>query len=59
MRNMAVLSTAVFAVAVVILVPAYGNHGLWIAFLSSFVVRALTLGERYPALERAAAAGAL
>ena len=59
MRNMAVLSTAAFAVAVVILVPAYGNHGLWIAFLSSYVVRALTLGARYPALERAAAAGAL
>lgn len=56
MRNMAILSTAAFVVAVLILVPDHGNHGLWIAFLFSYVARAVTLGVRYPALERAAAA---
>ncbi|WP_424984397.1 MATE family efflux transporter [Microbulbifer sp. S227A] len=59
MRNMSILSTAAFVVTVLLLVPAYGNQGLWIAFLFSFVARAVTLGARYPALERATAAGAL
>jgi len=59
MRNMAALSTACYAAVALALVPAYGNHGLWIAFLVSFVARAITLGARYPALERATAAGAL
>jgi MATE family multidrug resistance protein len=59
MRNMSVLSTGAFVVAAVVLVPAYGNHGLWMAFLFSFVARAVTLAARYPALERATADGAL
>lgn len=59
MRNMSILSTAAFVVAVLLLVPEYGNHGLWIAFLFSFVARALTLAARYPALERATESGAL
>ena len=53
MRNMAALSTGAFVVAVLLLVPVYGNHGLWMAFLFSFVARAATLAARYPALERA------
>ncbi len=57
MRNMAILSTAAYAVAALLLVPDHGNHGLWIAFLFSFVVRAITLAARYPALERATVAG--
>ncbi|WP_267137601.1 MATE family efflux transporter [Anianabacter salinae] len=51
MRNMAAVSLVVYVAAVLVLVPAYGNHGLWIAFLVSFVVRGLTLALRYPALE--------
>ena len=54
MRNMMVISAAVYAVAVWVLVPLYGNHGLWMALLISFVVRGVTLAVRYPALERAA-----
>ncbi len=57
MRNMAILSTGLFVIAVVILVPIHGNHGLWVAFLFSFVARGVTLATRYPALERATAAG--
>ncbi|MAY87536.1 MAG: MATE family efflux transporter [Pseudooceanicola sp.] len=59
MRNMALLSAAIFAVIAVVLIPIYGNAGLWAAFLASFVARGITLAIRYPALERATAAGAL
>ena len=37
-----------------LLVPLFGNHGLWIALLISFVARGLTLWLRYPALEKQA-----
>ncbi|TCP60241.1 MATE family multidrug resistance protein [Rhodovulum bhavnagarense] len=51
MRNMMLLSVLIYAATVAALVPALGNHGLWVAFLVSFVARAVTLGLRYPALE--------
>ncbi|WP_420862469.1 MATE family efflux transporter [Algirhabdus cladophorae] len=54
MRNMMALSCAVYFAAVWPLMGAFENHGLWLALLLSFVVRGLTLGSRYPALERAA-----
>lgn len=53
MRNMMVISALAYGAAAWVLVPAYGNHGLWIALLVSFVARGVTLGSRYPALERA------
>ncbi|KIN61945.1 DNA-damage-inducible protein F [Sulfitobacter noctilucicola] len=56
MRNMMGISFLIFVGAVALLVPAYGNHGLWAAMLISFVVRGITLGLRYPALERAVTA---
>ncbi|WP_333683539.1 MATE family efflux transporter [Pontibaca methylaminivorans] len=59
MRNMAALSVAGYALLVALLMPAFGNHGLWIALLLSYLLRALTLAARYPALERQAALGAL
>ena len=55
MRNMAFISTGAYAIAVVMLVPLWGNHGLWMAFLLSYVARGLTLAARYPALERGVA----
>lgn len=51
MRNMMAVSAAVYAAAAALLVPPLGNHGLWLAYLLSFVVRGITLGLRYPALE--------
>ena len=54
MRNMMAVSLIVYVIAVIVLVPEFGNHGLWIALLISFAVRGITLGLRYPALERAA-----
>ena len=52
MRNMMALSLGIYALAVAALVPVLGNHGLWLALLLSFVARGVTLGLRYPALER-------
>ena len=55
MRNMMALSFGVYVICVLVLVPIIGNHGLWLSMLISFVARAVTLGARYPALERSAA----
>ncbi|KIN73624.1 DNA-damage-inducible protein F [Sulfitobacter guttiformis KCTC 32187] len=55
MRNMMALSFGVYTVCVLALVPLIGNHGLWLSMLISFVARGISLGWRYPALERAAA----
>jgi MATE family multidrug resistance protein len=57
MRNMMAVSLAVYVAAAAILVPFLGNHGLWLALLISFVARGVTLGLRYPALERDTRAG--
>lgn len=54
MRNMMAVSFVIYGVALALLMPVYGNHGLWVAFLVSFVARGVTLALRYPALERAA-----
>ncbi|MGB1033885.1 MAG: MATE family efflux transporter [Primorskyibacter sp.] len=53
MRNMMALSFVIYWAAAAVLVPSLGNHGLWAALLVSFVARGVTLGARYPALERA------
>lgn len=54
MRNMMALSFLIYWGAVWVLMPAYGNHGLWIALLISLVARGVTLGWKYPSLERSA-----
>ncbi|MEC7762409.1 MAG: MATE family efflux transporter [Pseudomonadota bacterium] len=54
MRNMMVVSLVIYAIAAVALVPAFGNHGLWAAYIISYAARGLTLAARYPALERGA-----
>ncbi len=54
MRNMMAISFVIYVVAASLMVPAFGNHGLWLALIISFVARGITLGARYPALERLA-----
>ncbi|MYM57421.1 MATE family efflux transporter [Thalassovita mangrovi] len=56
MRNMMVVSFVVYLIALAVLLPIFGNHGLWISLLISFVARGVTLGLRYPSLERRAMA---
>jgi MATE family multidrug resistance protein len=54
MRNMMAVSFIVYCASAAVLMPVLGNHGLWISLLISFIARGITLGLRYPALERAA-----
>ncbi len=56
MRNMMLISATVYFAALWVLLPLYGNHGLWLALTISLVVRGVSLGVRYPALERSAEA---
>ena len=55
MRNMMLISALIYLVTVLPLMALIGNHGLWLGMLISFVARGITLGLRYPALERQAA----
>ncbi len=54
MRNAMVISGALYLGALLVLVPTWQNHGLWLALSVFFLARALTLGLRYPALEASA-----
>ncbi len=54
MRNMMIISALIYVVAVITLIPNFANHGVWLALLISFAARGITLGLRYPMLERAA-----
>ncbi|MCO6383609.1 MATE family efflux transporter [Oceanicola sp. 502str15] len=56
MRDMMFLSLLCYLVALAVLVPWLGNHGVWAALLVSFAARGVFMGWRYPALERDAAA---
>lgn len=56
MRNMMIVSALAYFGAVIPLMWAFGNHGLWLGLLFSFVVRGVTLGWKYPALEASARA---
>ncbi len=55
MRVAALQSVAVYVAALAVLVPLIGNHGLWAALMVLNVMRAVTLGLRYPRLERGVA----
>ncbi|WP_194094290.1 MATE family efflux transporter [Marivivens aquimaris] len=54
MRNMMLISFVIYVAAAIPLMTAFGNHGLWAAMLVSWIARGVTLGLRYPALERSA-----
>jgi MATE family multidrug resistance protein len=54
MRNMMMVSLAVFLLAWWMLEAPFGNHGLWAALNIFFVARGLTFASRMPALERRA-----
>ncbi|WP_420003179.1 MATE family efflux transporter [Arenibacterium sp. LLYu02] len=55
MRIAMMQAVAVYAVSLGILVPAMGNHGLWLALVVLNLARAVTLGRRYPRLASAVA----
>nr|WP_174818826.1 MATE family efflux transporter [Ruegeria atlantica] len=51
MRNAMVQSVAIYVAALFLLVPAFGNHGLWAALMVLNIARGVTMGWRYPRLE--------
>ncbi|MDP3338694.1 MATE family efflux transporter [Frigidibacter sp.] len=55
MRNAMLVSAVIYVVAVVVLLPVFGNHGLWAALMVLNAVRGLTMAALYPRVERAAA----
>lgn len=56
MRNAMTLSLAAYLAATELLLPRWGNDGLWLALLIFMAVRGLALGAYYPRLERRVAA---
>lgn len=56
MRNTVILAVAIYALAIWVFVPIYGNVALWGALILLNVLRGLFLGVLYPRLERRVAA---
>ena len=52
LRNAMLISTVIYLPATYLLWLGLGNHGLWIALIVLFILRALTLWVRYPHLIR-------
>jgi Na+-driven multidrug efflux pump len=52
MRNMMLASLAVFVALLLLLVPAFGNHGLWLALIVFLGARGVTLLARLRPLTR-------
>lgn len=55
LRAMA-LSVAIYAAALALLVPGFGNHGLWAALMVLNIARGLTMWRAFPAVARKATA---
>ncbi|KIC14439.1 MULTISPECIES: MATE family efflux transporter [unclassified Leisingera] len=51
MRWAMLQSVAIYVAALLLLVPTFGNHGLWAALIVLNLARGVTLGLRYPRLE--------
>ena len=51
MRNMMFISFCIYVIALAVLLPKYGNHGLWASLIIFSVARGITLGFKYPRLE--------
>lgn len=51
MRGAMLEAVALYVVALIVLVPLLGNHGLWLSLMVLNIARAATLGWRYPRLE--------
>ncbi len=55
MRNAMILSVAVYVLALLVLVPVLGNHGLWAALMVLNATRGVTMARLYPRAEAKAA----
>lgn len=52
MRNMMMVSLAIFLLATAVLVPLLGNHGLWLSFMIFMAARGISLAVHYKGIER-------
>jgi MATE family multidrug resistance protein len=52
MRNAMIASLAIYLACCFLLIPIFGNDGLWAALLIFMGARGITLGIRYPRLEK-------
>ena len=52
LRNAGVATVIIYLIADAILAPAFGNDGVWMAFMIYYVARGGTLLVAYPSLER-------
>lgn len=59
MRNLMVAATGIYGLALLVLVPAFGNHGLWAALMVLNLVRSVLMWWRYPRAEARAVRPAL
>ena len=56
MRNAMVLCVGLYALSLTVLLPGFGNHGLWAALMLLNALRGLTLGWLWPSVARRALA---
>ena len=54
MRNGMIISVISYILAIYILIPLWGNHGLWAAYSIFMIMRAITLFYKYPEIEKRA-----
>jgi len=54
MRNGMIISVISYVLAIFILIPLWGNHGLWAAYSIFMIMRAITLFYKYPEIEKRA-----
>lgn len=52
MRNSMILSLIAYLIALAVLVPLWGNNGLWAGLAVLMIVRAITMGWMLPSLQR-------
>lgn len=50
MRNLMILCVSAYAALLAMLVPAFGNHGLWASMMGLYVLRGLTQTLRWPGI---------
>ncbi|KFE35887.1 MATE family efflux transporter [Thioclava atlantica] len=56
MRNAMLVSVAIYAAALSLLIPAFGNHGLWAGLMVLNATRGITMARLYPRAEAKARA---
>jgi len=48
---MMIISFIVYIISIIIFLPYFGNHGLWLALIIFYMARGITLGLRYNKIE--------